>query len=218
MAETIYKFICNDTGIAEAVELACPFSDKRRDQKPDESWLPKVTASYPDAATYFTKEGYDKYCQSGLRNWQYSVVEGQSKLILAERPNQVLYSDSYQVIADQKMVKTLREYTFHYEGPKPYIHPLEDKRPQLIGHHSSIRDWSALAVYTGSDESFTTFAPLGENLGLERIAFNHEILKPGKRSSWPHAHSQDEELIYVLKGTPDIWINGQLSFKWGSEH
>ena len=35
-------------------------------------------------------------------------------------------------------------------------------------------------------------------LGLKRIGINYEILQPGDRSSWPHAHKEDEEFIFIL--------------------
>ncbi|MEI6398182.1 MAG: cupin domain-containing protein, partial [Pseudomonadota bacterium] len=33
---------------------------------------------------------------------------------------------------------------------------------------------------------------------------------PGKRSSWPHAHSLEEEFAFILSGSPDIWMNGYI--------
>ena len=47
-------------------------------------------------------------------------------------------------------------------------------------------------------------------MGLERVGVHHDLLRPGERTSQPHAESLDEEMIYVLSGTPDAWINGQL--------
>ena len=32
----------------------------------------------------------------------------------------------------------------------------------------------------------------------------------GPEDSWPHAHKVEEELVYILKGEPDIWINGKI--------
>ncbi len=33
---------------------------------------------------------------------------------------------------------------------------------------------------------------------------------PGRRTSYPHAESDEEEFIYVLEGYPEVWINGYL--------
>lgn len=33
---------------------------------------------------------------------------------------------------------------------------------------------------------------------------------PGDRSSWPHAHKEEEEFILILEGTPQIWIDGNI--------
>lgn len=51
---------------------------------------------------------------------------------------------------------------------------------------------------------------LGHRLGLTRIGVNFEITPPGCRSSHPHAESKEEEFVVVLKGKPDVWIDGEL--------
>ena len=35
-------------------------------------------------------------------------------------------------------------------------------------------------------------------------------LKPGERSSWPHAEEKEEEFVYVLEGKVDAWIDGVI--------
>ena len=35
-------------------------------------------------------------------------------------------------------------------------------------------------------------------------------MPPGRRTSYPHAESADEEFAFVLEGTPDAWIDGHL--------
>jgi len=45
---------------------------------------------------------------------------------------------------------------------------------------------------------------------LRRVRVQHERLLPGRRASSPHAHTTREEVIYVLSGTPELWIDGQL--------
>ena len=51
---------------------------------------------------------------------------------------------------------------------------------------------------------------LGRRLGLTRIGIHYEITPPGSRSSFPHAESDEEEFVFVVRGTPDVWIDGTL--------
>ena len=54
-------------------------------------------------------------------------------------------------------------------------------------------------------------APLGKALGLAHFGVHHETIFPGGRSSVPHAHSKDEEFVYVVEGRPSLWIDGHLT-------
>jgi uncharacterized cupin superfamily protein len=78
-----------------------------------------------------------------------------------------------------------------------------------------IRHWSALegaddAHYPGDTELTSIGAPLGSALGLTRVGIHHERLPPGRRTSYPHAESAEEEFVFVLEGEPDVWIDGDL--------
>jgi uncharacterized cupin superfamily protein len=53
-------------------------------------------------------------------------------------------------------------------------------------------------------------ARLGEHLGLTRLGIHHERLPPGRRTSYPHAESAEEEFVFVLEGAPDVWLDGTL--------
>lgn len=66
------------------------------------------------------------------------------------------------------------------------------------------------AHYPDSDELLSIGSPLGRATGLTRIGVHHELLPPGRRTSWPHAESDEDELVFVLEGTPDAWIDGTL--------
>lgn len=83
------------------------------------------------------------------------------------------------------------------------------KRPSFIQNCEDLRSDESFS-YPGDHETFVTGAHLGEILGLKKIAVNYHILKPGDRSSWPHAHKEQEEFIFVLEGTPQVWIDGEL--------
>ena len=58
------------------------------------------------------------------------------------------------------------------------------------------------STYPDSNELFSIGAPLAR-LGLRRIGIHHERLPPGRRTSYPHAESDEEEFIYVLEGYPE---------------
>ncbi len=73
---------------------------------------------------------------------------------------------------------------------------------EQLPHQNSIR------VSTG--EILGSLANLSQSTGLQDLSIHHEILPPGHRSSPPHCHSQKEELVYVLDGTPSAWIDGEF--------
>ncbi len=85
----------------------------------------------------------------------------------------------------------------------------------MIPKPDFIRHWRDLegednGSYPGDTELTSIGAPLAKRLGLTRLGIHHERLPPGRRTSYPHAESAEEEFIYVLEGTPDAWIDGTL--------
>jgi hypothetical protein len=62
------------------------------------------------------------------------------------------------------------------------------------------------AAYPGSDEILSFGAPVGRKLGLKKLGVHIETLLPGRRTSWPHAESDEEEFAYVISGNPHVWI------------
>lgn len=82
-------------------------------------------------------------------------------------------------------------------------------RPSFIKHWRDVEDEDNSA-YPGDTELMSIGAPLGRKLGLTRIGIHHERLPPGRRTSYPHAESAEEEFIFVLEGTPDVWLDGHL--------
>ena len=77
-------------------------------------------------------------------------------------------------------------------------------RPEMIG---SVEEH---AREVGQGDARASAAALGQALGLQRLGVNIETLPPGGRSALPHAHSDDEEFVFVVRGTPDLWIDGHL--------
>ncbi len=64
--------------------------------------------------------------------------------------------------------------------------------------------------YPDSAEALSYGRAIGAAAGLVRIGVHVERLPPGTRTSWPHAHEREEELVFVLAGEVDAWIDGAL--------
>ena len=77
-----------------------------------------------------------------------------------------------------------------------------------------IADWKKIkhdnSHYPGDDELMSVWSHLSVALGLTRVGVGHDLLLPGRRTSWPHAEFDEEEFVYVVEGTPDVWIDGYL--------
>jgi uncharacterized cupin superfamily protein len=82
-------------------------------------------------------------------------------------------------------------------------------RPAFIKHYSEIQEPDD-AHYPGSDELLSIGSPFGRTFGLTRLGIHHELLPPGRRTSYPHAESAEEEFVYVIEGNPSAWIDGHL--------
>jgi uncharacterized cupin superfamily protein/GNAT superfamily N-acetyltransferase len=62
--------------------------------------------------------------------------------------------------------------------------------------------------YPGDNETFGNGFRITNQVGLKVLGIWYEILPPGHRSAFPHAHTHEEEFIYVLKGTATVWLDG----------
>lgn len=85
----------------------------------------------------------------------------------------------------------------------------EAKRPSFIRHYQEIQS-DGTAVFHGTTELRSINSPFSAALGLTKLGIHHELLPPGRRTSFPHAESAEEEFVYVIEGTPDVWIDGEL--------
>ncbi|MBC7142173.1 MAG: cupin domain-containing protein [Rhodobacteraceae bacterium] len=83
------------------------------------------------------------------------------------------------------------------------------ERPASIAHWRAIEGPDA-SHYDGDDERMSIGAAFGRHFGLTRLGIHHERLLPGRRTSYPHAESAEEEFVYVIEGTPDVWLDGHL--------
>lgn len=78
------------------------------------------------------------------------------------------------------------------------------ERPGFIRHYSEIER------PIGHDDLQCLGAPFGEALGLARIGIHHEVVPPGRRTSYPHAERDNEEFVFVIEGNPEVWVDGRL--------
>lgn len=83
------------------------------------------------------------------------------------------------------------------------------QRHPAIVHWTEIES-TAPRQYSGHDEPMRFNAPFGQHFNFARLGIHHERLSPGRRASFPHAEKTEDEFIYVISGTPDVWINGHL--------
>lgn len=83
-------------------------------------------------------------------------------------------------------------------------------RPKEIIHYSEIKEEPGCYRSAGSKEPLSAGSPFGKKFGFQRLGIHHETLSPGRRTSWPHAEKTEEEFVYVIEGTPDVWIDGYL--------
>ncbi len=62
--------------------------------------------------------------------------------------------------------------------------------------------------YPGDNESFGEGFRISDKVGLKALGIWYERLPPGRRSAFPHAHTHEEEFVFVVKGKPTIWLDG----------
>ncbi|EQC51836.1 cupin domain protein [Bacteriovorax sp. DB6_IX] len=81
-----------------------------------------------------------------------------------------------------------------------------DENIEVYNGHRNIPEESY--SYPGDSETFSYGVCLSRYFGMKNIAIWLEKLPPGKRTSWPHAHSVEEEFVFVLSGNPTVWLDG----------
>lgn len=84
-----------------------------------------------------------------------------------------------------------------------------NERPACIAHWREI-EAADDHRYSGDDELLSIGAAFGEHFGLTRLGIHHERLPPGRRTSYPHAESAEQEFVFVIEGAPDVWLDGEL--------
>jgi len=88
---------------------------------------------------------------------------------------------------------------------------MQEDRPPFIKNYREIQEPDESCYRTsGSTELLSIGSPFGKAFGLKRLGIHHEVLPPGRRTSWPHAEKTEEEFVYVIEGNPEVWIDGRL--------
>lgn len=62
--------------------------------------------------------------------------------------------------------------------------------------------------YPNDDETFTNGICLSRQFDMKSVAIWMERIPIGKRTSWPHAHSVEEEFVFILEGNPIVELGG----------
>jgi uncharacterized cupin superfamily protein/8-oxo-dGTP pyrophosphatase MutT (NUDIX family) len=158
------------------------------------------------------------------------------------------YADDCEVFVSGDRTKSDNQYNFHLDQSlkKDCGKKWWDQMPsQSLGDHDglpgefdqSLRDDSIKIFnafdnipnssfsYPGDSETFSNGVCLSRQFGMKNIAVWMERIPVGKRTSWPHAHSVEEEFVFVLEGKPTVYLNSNeyvakpffgIDFKAGS--
>ena len=86
-------------------------------------------------------------------------------------------------------------------------------RPQFIGHWLE-HEFGEADHYPSDEERMAFWSSIGERLGLVKIGIHHLRVPPGRRISYPHAESAEEEFVFVLEGRLHEWWSPQVAQKF----
>ena len=80
---------------------------------------------------------------------------------------------------------------------------------RCVAHYTAI-EGGDVNHYPDSEEMLSISASYSNLFNLMRIGVHHERLPPGRRLCWPHAEADEEEFVFVIEGTPDLWHDGHV--------
>jgi uncharacterized cupin superfamily protein len=72
--------------------------------------------------------------------------------------------------------------------------------PSFIVHLDDVPEEESRYRPPFDAEALSFTRELGRATGAVKMGMSHERLPPGRRTSFTHAHSEEEELVYVLEG------------------
>ncbi len=76
--------------------------------------------------------------------------------------------------------------------------------------HYTVIEGGDVNHYPDSEEMLSISASYSNPFNLMRIGVHHERLPPGRRLCWPHTEADEEEFVFVIEGTPDLWLDGHV--------
>jgi uncharacterized cupin superfamily protein len=83
-------------------------------------------------------------------------------------------------------------------------------KPKYVTHWRKILEKDK-GGYPNSAERHCIDAPFGRHARYTRIGIRFQILKPGRRASFPHAERDEDEFVYVVSGKVDAWNDGAIT-------
>jgi uncharacterized cupin superfamily protein len=86
---------------------------------------------------------------------------------------------------------------------------MADLFEEVVAHYTAI-EGGDVNHYPGSDELLSISASYSDLFRLMRLGIHHERLPPGRRLCWPHAEADEEEFVFVIEGSPDLWLDGHV--------
>jgi uncharacterized cupin superfamily protein len=132
---------------------------------------------------------------------------------------------AHALARDARSNEALKELGKHWhDAPKRKLGPHEGLTDAVRGTKSPrsrkpkpvfVCQWRDLleakpAMYKGSDEPQGLNARFGKRARFSRIGVHVELLKPGRRTSWPHAERDEEEFVFLARGKIDCWLDGRI--------
>jgi uncharacterized cupin superfamily protein len=83
-------------------------------------------------------------------------------------------------------------------------------KPAFVAHWRDILKQKP-NCYPDSDEDQTIDARFDNCARFSRIGMRVQILKSGRRTSWPHAERDEDEFIFVVSGEVEAWNDGHIT-------
>jgi uncharacterized cupin superfamily protein len=80
---------------------------------------------------------------------------------------------------------------------------------KYVGHYSKYQEAAGIGAKPVDFIQFID-SDIGRKVDFKRVAVHHIVLPPGCRTSSPHAESHEEEFVFVVQGTPHLWLNGYI--------
>ena len=78
---------------------------------------------------------------------------------------------------------------------------MTDKTTPYVVHANDVQELEGTYPAPFDGEKLSIYRDLGRAAGSKTIGFGVERIPPGRRTSFTHAHSDEEELVYVIAGT-----------------